>query len=68
MLVITKEQKAHKLSQSEIARRAGMHISSLSSIETGRLVPWQGQREKLERVMREAGWDGDGDLFSEVEE
>ncbi|MDR1183735.1 MAG: helix-turn-helix transcriptional regulator [Coriobacteriales bacterium] len=66
MLAIAKERKARNLSQSEIARRAGMHISSLSSIETGRLVPWPGQRKKLERVMCEVGWDGRGDLFGEV--
>ncbi|MDR1184790.1 MAG: helix-turn-helix transcriptional regulator [Coriobacteriales bacterium] len=66
MLVITKERKARGISQSEMARRASMHISSLSAIETGRMIPWPGQITKLEKVMREAGWDGKSDLFTEV--
>jgi transcriptional regulator with XRE-family HTH domain len=68
MLVITKERKARGISQSEAARRASMHISSLSAIETGRMIPWPGQRKKLERVLSDAGWNGEGDLFSEVTE
>jgi transcriptional regulator with XRE-family HTH domain len=68
MLTITKERKERGISQSEVARRADMHISSLSAIETGRMIPWPGQRGKLERVMREMGWSGEGDLFAEISE
>jgi ribosome-binding protein aMBF1 (putative translation factor) len=66
MLVIERERKLRGISQSKLAQRADMHPSSVCAIERGNLIPFRGQREKLERVMREVGWDGNGDLFSEV--
>jgi transcriptional regulator with XRE-family HTH domain len=66
MLLLTVERKARKLSQAEIARRAGMHVSSISGIEARRLMPWSGQITRITETMRDAGWDGNGDLFSEV--
>ena len=66
MLLIEKIRTENKLSQSEIARRAVMHISTVNSIERGRLIPWPGQVAKLQGIMLTLGWDGVSDLFSEV--
>ena len=68
MLLIEKLRTDNKLSQSEIARRAVMHVSTVNSIERGRLIPWPGQIEKLKGIMLALGWDGVSDLFSEVSE
>jgi ribosome-binding protein aMBF1 (putative translation factor) len=67
MLLLTKKRKAMGLSQAALARKADMHNSSVNCIENGHMKPWPGQREKLEVAMKAAGWDGEDDLFSEVE-
>ena len=68
MLLLTKERRRLKLSQSDISRVTGIHVSSISNIETGNLKPWPGQIEKINKAMKDAGWNGEGDLFAEVEE
>jgi hypothetical protein len=30
------------------------------------MKPWPGQAAKIATAMKEAGWDGEGDLFAEV--
>jgi transcriptional regulator with XRE-family HTH domain len=67
MIVLTKERKAARLSQAKLAQLADLHPSTVSNVETGNLRPWPGQATKIEAAMRKAGWDGDGDLFAEVE-
>lgn len=65
MKAITKIRKQQGLSMSALARRAGMHVSSVSQIESGRLVPYPGQVEKLTAAL---GWKDDPSaLFEEVE-
>lgn len=50
---------------SGLAREAGMHVSSISQIESGRLSPYPGQVAKIAAAL---GWDGDPmELFEEVE-
>jgi hypothetical protein len=44
-----------------------MHPSSVCQIEAGR-KPGFKQRHLLEQAMRDFGWDGEGDLFTEVEQ
>jgi len=67
MLLLTKKLRAAGLSQAKLARLADLHSSTISNISTGHLRPWKGQREKIEAVMLEHGWDGTGDLFEEVD-
>jgi transcriptional regulator with XRE-family HTH domain len=67
-LVLELERKRLDLSQAKLAQRADLHPSTVSNIETGNLRPWSGQRVKIETAMREAGWNGEGDLFEEVGE
>lgn len=67
MLLLKKERLKRGLSQSEIARRTGtMHPSSVYQLEHGYRKPGYKQRNLIEKVMRGAGWDGEGDLFEEV--
>lgn len=50
--------------QAVAAKDMGMHVSSLSSIETGRLRPYPGQVRKIAAAL---GWEGDpAELFEEV--
>lgn len=64
MLVLTKERQSMGLSMSALARKAGMHPSSVSQIENGRLVAYPGQVAKLSKAV---GWKGDpAELFEEV--
>jgi transcriptional regulator with XRE-family HTH domain len=63
------ERKKRKLSQARLAAATGtMHPSSISVLEQGWRKPGQRQRASLEQAMREAGWNGEGDLFEEVEQ
>ena len=63
---ITIERQARGWSQSRLAREAGLHASTVSSVENGRLRPWPGQAEKLRAAL---GYDGPADeLFEEVGE
>lgn len=68
MIRLTAERQKAGLSQSELARRTGtMHPTSVYQIEHGVRKPGFKQRHLIEKAMREAGWDGLGDLFEEVE-
>lgn len=69
MLKLTQERIKLGLSQSEVARRTQtMHPSSIYQLEHGLRKPGFKQRFLIEKVMHEAGWNGEGDLFEEVEE
>lgn len=37
-------------SKSELARQSGLHVSTVSQIENGRLAPYPGQIAKLEKA------------------
>jgi hypothetical protein len=45
-----------------------MNASTVNQIMRGRLKPYPGHIVRIEKVMREAGWDGKGDLFAEADE
>lgn len=64
MLVITSQRLKRNWTKSELARRAGMHVSSVSQIESGRLVPYPGQVEKLAVAL---GWKNDPRALFEEE-
>lgn len=69
MLKLRKERMQLGMSQNELARRTGtMHPTSIYQLEAGHRKPGFKQRYLIEEVMREAGWDGEGNLFEEVEE
>lgn len=69
MLRLRKERMQIGMSQNELARRTGtMHPTSIHQLEAGLRKPGFKQRFLIEKVMREAGWDGKGNLFEEVEE
>lgn len=66
MLLLTKERASKGLTMSALARKAGMHPSSVSQIEKGHLIAYPGQVAKLSSAL---DWQGDpADLFKEVEE
>lgn len=44
---ITQLRKSQGLSMSALARKADMHVSSVSQIESGRLIPYPAQVKKL---------------------
>lgn len=63
---ITVVRKALGLTMSGLAREAGIHVSSMSQIENGRLAPYPGQVQKLVRTLK---WNGEPrELFLEVAE
>lgn len=65
MLLLKKERLSKGYSAAQIARMADMHPSTVSQIETGRLVPYLAQQEKLAAVLK---WQGNlDDLFREVD-
>jgi len=65
MIVLTEERKEQGLSMSALAAKAGMHVSSISQIEGGRLIPYPGQVKKLVKAL---GWTGEpSKLFMEVD-
>ena len=67
MIRLQRERERLGLSQSEVARRTGtMHPSSIYQLEHGYRKPGYKQRDLIEKVMSNAGWDGKGDLFEEV--
>lgn len=70
MILLRPTRQRFGLSQSEIARRTGsMHPNSIYLIEAGKRKPGFKQRYLIEKVLREAGWDGNADeLFEEVVE
>jgi hypothetical protein len=62
------ELKKLGLSQARLAAATGtMHPSSISVLIQGWRKPGERQRTKIETAMKEAGWNGEGDLFEEVE-
>jgi ribosome-binding protein aMBF1 (putative translation factor) len=64
-LKITREREQQGLSMSALAAKAGMHVSSISQIEGGRLNPYPGQVKKLAKAL---GWKDDPALlFKHVE-
>ena len=64
MLQIEKEMYEQRLSQAEVARRAGINQSSMSRIARG-LEPAFPKRGK--RIADAIGWEGDpAELFEEV--
>ena len=56
--MLAMELRRHELgwSQAELARRAGMHPSSVCAIERGRLTPYPAQARKLAEAL---AWDGE---------
>ena len=50
MLLMTKIRKEKGWSQSVLSRESGVHVSTISNIERGRLSPWPGQRVSLARA------------------
>lgn len=47
---ITKRREALGLSKSAFGRESGLHVSTVSQIENGRLVPYPTQMEKIIRA------------------
>ncbi|MBQ9003667.1 MAG: helix-turn-helix transcriptional regulator [Eggerthellaceae bacterium] len=64
MLRMTEERKSRGLSMSALARRAEMHVSSISQIESGHLIPYEKQMAKIAKALN---WEDDPkELFAEV--
>jgi transcriptional regulator with XRE-family HTH domain len=63
---LTVERKARGISTSALARRAEMHLSSVTQIETGRLKAFPGQVRKLALALE---WPADraDELFRDVD-
>lgn len=68
MVCLSKERTKLGLSQAALARKAELNASTVCCIERGIMKPWPGQAAKIEAAMKDAGWDGSGDLFAEVEQ
>lgn len=62
MLRIVAERKHRGMSQSQLARLADVHPSTLSRLEAGKVYPYPGWKRRLGRVL---GVPGDV-LFDEV--
>ena len=63
MLVVKRLRQDAGISQAELARRCGMHPSTVCAIERGRLNPYPGQVEKIVEAL---SWQGDpAELFRE---
>lgn len=66
MKKITAVRETLGLTMSGLAREAGIHVSSMSQIENGHLVPYPGQVHKLVKALK---WSGEPrELFLEVAE
>lgn len=64
MKKMTEVRKERGMSMSGLARDAQMHVSSISQIESGRLIPYPNQVSKIAKALE---WKGDPqDLFVEV--
>jgi len=68
MIRLSKERLELGLSQAALARKAELNSSTVSCIEREKMKPWPGQASKIEAAMKEAGWNGEGDLFEEVDD
>ncbi len=65
MRLMTDLRMKRGLSMSVLARKAEMHVSSVSQIEGGRLRPYPGQIKKIADALE---WDGSpAALFRETE-
>jgi len=51
VLLMTKIRKQKGWSQSVLSHRSGVHVSTISNIERGRLNPWPGQRTNIARAL-----------------
>lgn len=62
---MTRIRKQNGWSQSVLSHRSGVHVSTISNVERGRLSPWPGQRARLARAL---GWPEDraDELFEAV--
>lgn len=56
MLVVTRERRRLGLSQNSLARRALLHPTTVSLVESGRFRPGQDQ---LARLANALGWSGE---------
>ena len=61
---LIEERNQRGWSRAELARRAGMHPSTVSLIESGRLVPYPSQLDKLAAAL---GLKSRDDLLATVE-
>lgn len=65
MKLMTELRKEQGLSMSALAREAEMHVSSISQIEGGRLMPYPGQVAKIAAALN---WEGNpAELFQDCE-
>lgn len=65
MINLKKVREAKHLSQSELSRRAGLCATTISTIESGRLKPYENQKLKIAKALK---WSGDvEELFEEVD-
>ena len=63
MLRITRERMQMKMSQAALARRAEIHPTTISLIESGRMQPYPSQAEKLANALC---WQGNpAELFED---
>jgi len=51
VIVLTRERVSNGWSRAELARRAGLHPSTVGSIESGRLRAYPGQLAKIARAL-----------------
>jgi len=62
---IRSERERHGWSQAELARRAGMHNSTVNQIENGRMLPYPNQ---LAKIVAALGWAGEpAELLQETD-
>ncbi len=55
------------LKRAQVAREANMQAGVVGWIEEGRFVPYETQIEKIAKVFRKHGWDGETEeLLEEV--
>lgn len=66
MILLQKERTRLGLSQAKLSRMADLNSSTVCGIERERMKPWPGQAKRIEAAMREAGWNGEADLFEVI--
>lgn len=66
MKVMTRRRQALGWSQSRLSHATGIHASTISSIERGRLLPWPSQATRIARALG-VPEDAAGELFEECE-
>lgn len=67
MLLMTKVRKDKGWSQSSLSHESKVHVTTVSAIERGRLIPWPGQRVSIARAL---DWPEEraDELFEEVDD